>query len=462
MQNRARWLLGLVVSLLIGGAANAQTDWPRFMGPTGDGVWSDKGLVDEFPDGGPKVEWRIPVGPGYSGPAVANGRLFLTDRTQDDGQGRSVENSIRKVGQIPGGERVVCVDAATGKEIWSHQYDCPYEIAYPTGPRSTPTVDGDHVYTLGAMGRLICFKTDDGSVVWEKDLTAEYNTKAPPWGYASHPLVVGESVCVAVGGKGSGVVAFDRKTGNELWKSVSTFDIAYAPLVLFDQANEPQLIFWHAESIDSLDPKTGEVFWSVKFPKERNASQTSVSMPRLIGNQLLVTEYYKGSVLLEIGSHPPAVTEKWRSFEKDPRNRSSLNSLMTTPVVKGDYAYGIASGTRDAGVFRCIQLSTGEEVWTETDWMAPKPAVFATAFIVENGDRYFLFNDIGELMIVKLTPDGFEELDRADVLEPTGVARGRDVVWCQPACAGGRMFIRNDKELVCLDLRTETDGDSNR
>ncbi len=446
----------LSISLTCARQIVAQTgsdDWPRFKGPAGDGVWKEENTINKFPVDGPTISWRTEIGAGYAGPAVADGRVFVTDRTSDAGKGKEVENAIKKAGQIAGGERVLCLDAKTGKEIWSHTYDCPYEIAYPTGPRSTPTVEGDYVYTLGAMGKLICFKTGDGTVVWQKDLTTEYKTKPPPWGYSSHPFIVDDKLIVAVGGDGSGIVAFDKATGTELWKAVTTFDIAYAPLVLYEDNMEQQLIFWHAESVDSLDPKTGELFWSVKFPKERNQSQTSIAMPRIVGNQLLIAEYYKGALLLEIGSNPPSVTEIWRSYETDPRSESTLNTLMTTPVAKDGYAYCIANDARGNGVFRCIEIASGEEKWTKPDWLTPKPQIFATAFITENNDKYFMLNDIGELMIVKLSPDGFEELDRAKILEPTGVARGRSVVWCQPAFAGGHMFVRNDKEIVSVDLR---------
>jgi outer membrane protein assembly factor BamB len=251
-----------VISLFYGSsliAESPENDWPKFMGPTADGVWNEENLISKFPEDGANIEWRVAIGAGYSGPAVASGRVFITDRTQDEGKGKEVENAIRDAGQVAGGERVLCLDAKTGDEIWSYSYDCPYRIAYPTGPRSTPTVDGDHVYTLGAMGRLICFSTSDGSVVWQKELTIDYNTKTPPWGYSSHPLIVDDTLFVAVGGEGSGIVAFDKTTGKELWKSVTTFDIAYAPLVMYDREKERQLIFWHADSVDSLNPKTGEV-----------------------------------------------------------------------------------------------------------------------------------------------------------------------------------------------------------
>ncbi len=437
-------------------------DWPHWMGPTSDGVWHETDTIDRFPSAGPNVLWRQTIGSGYAGPSVVGDRLFVMDRTapeepvDESKDGSKVENNIRAAGQIPGGERIRCLDVATGKEVWSYQYDCPYKIAYPTGPRCTPTVDGDYVYCLGAMGRLICLKKDIGSVVWEKELTKAYEAKPPIWGYASHPLVDGDKLIVPVGGKGSAVVAFNKNNGEEIWKAVTTLDVCYAPLVMFQPENaneERQLIFWHADGITSLDPASGDEYWFVKFPEERNPSQTAIATPTLNGNQLLISEFYKGSLLLEIGSNPPSVTESWRQFKINPKLNDAMNAMMATPVIQDGHIYGNAFNQRGQGVLRCTDLATGAMKWNDEDWLADKPLIFATGFIVPNGDKCFIFNDIGELMIGKFSPQGFEELDRAKLLEPTSVARGRDVVWSHPAFAGGKMFVRNDKEIICVDLK---------
>ncbi|MFK7769556.1 MAG: PQQ-binding-like beta-propeller repeat protein, partial [Mariniblastus sp.] len=159
-------------------------DWPRWMGPTNDGVFHETGILDKFPENGPNVLWRQEIGAGYAGPAIAAGKVFVMDRTADAGKGAAIENDFKKAGKLAGGERVQCLDLKTGETVWEHTYNCPYEIAYPTGPRCTPTVDGEHVYVLGAMGDLKCMTTAKGEIVWEKSLTGEYKTKPPLWGYA--------------------------------------------------------------------------------------------------------------------------------------------------------------------------------------------------------------------------------------------------------------------------------------
>ena len=451
-----KWLL--VICLVVSWVpphiqAQSEVDWPRWMGAEMNGVWTETGIIEKFAESGPDVVWRFEVGGGYAGPSVADGRVYLMDRT-DDTKGGTVENAIRAAGEIQGGERVVCLNAANGELIWEHKYDCPYKVAYPTGPRCTPTIDGQFVYTLGAMGDLFCFDKKDGKVIWQKKLTDDYGTKPPPWGYSSHPFVDGDLLFVPVGGKGSGVVAFEKTSGKEIWKSVDTMDVGYAPLVMFENGlAQPQLIFWHAEGVTSLNPETGNEFWFIKFPEEPNPSQTTIATPRIIGDRILISEFYKGSMMLQIASDPPGVKEIWRTQKTDPKNKTSLNSMMTTPVIQGDYAFGIGYSGRGQGVLKCIRLDDGTTVWSEDTWMEDEPVVFATSFIVENQDRYIMFNDNGELMFANLTPEGFEVIDKAKVLDPTSVARGRDVVWSHPAFSDKKMFARNDKEIICVNLQ---------
>ena len=447
-------LISSLILLVVPATTFAQDsqDWPCWMGQNRDGVWNEQGIIEEFPEDGAKIDWRSELGGGYAGPAVANGFVYIMDRT-DDSRGGTVENGIRDAGAISGGERIQCLDIATGEPVWQHQYDCPYTVAYPTGPRCTPTVDGEHVYTLGAMGDLICFRTDTGNIVWQKKLMDEYKTKPPLWGFASHPFVDGDRLFVPAGGEGSALVALDKMTGDEIWKTGTTRDVGYAPLVLFESGTAPpQMIFWHAEGVMSVNPEDGSEYWSLKFPEEQNPSDTSIATPRLIGDRLLISEYYKGSLMLKIKADPPGVEELWRTQKTDPRSKESLNSMMTTPVVKGEHAYGIAYNGRGQGVLRCVSLEDGKAVWTEDAWMEDEPVVFATTFMIENQGRYILFNDNGELMFANLSPEGFEVIDKAKILEPTSVARGRDVVWSHPAYSNKKMFVRNDKEIVCVDL----------
>ncbi len=448
------WVIAFCCSPMIA----VTDDWPHWMGAEHDNVWRETGILTEFPESGAKVVWRQEIGGGYGGPAIVGDRVFVMERTKDDGKGLAVENDILNKNKIAGGERVRCLSIKDGSTLWQHGYPCGYDLAYPNGPRCTPCVDGDRVYCLGAMGQLTCLDVATGDVKWEKQLAQAYSTKRPLWGYSSHPVVDGDKLIVPVGGKGSGVVAFNKTNGDEIWRSVTTSDIAYAPLVFFDGQKtdgsaERQLIFWHADGVTGLDPETGKTYWFVKFPEERNPSQTQIATPVVDGNKVLISEFYKGSLYLELSSEPPAAKELWRSRTEDPRNRRSLNAMMATPFVRKGHAYGVGFDGRGQGVFRCIRLKDNELIWDKSDWLGKKPIMFATAFGVENDGVFFLFSDTGELLIVKLSEEGFEELDRAKILEPTTPARGRKVVWCHPAFARGHMIVRNDEEIVCIDLR---------
>lgn len=447
-------------------ATSFADDWPHWMGPKRDGVWREPNIIREFAEGGPKVAFRRKVGAGYGGPAVANGRLFLMDRTKDAGVGLSTENNIRDKGAIAGGERVLCLNAETGELIWQHSYDCPYRIAYPTGPRCTPTVDGDFVYTLGAMGNLICLKAASGDVVWQIKLTEAYETQPPLWGYASHPFIDGDHLLVPVGGENSGVVCFEKANGRQVWASVTTKDIGYAPLVLREPETsngqttegQRQLIFWHAEGVSSLNPATGESFWLAKFPEEPSPSVVTISTPVFSGNRLLVTDFYVGSLVLDVTSNPPGFTEVWRgNGQDDPKAKPAngmMNCMMSTAVVRDGVAWGVAHSRRGHGVMRCINMTDGKQLWENETWADGKTSLmFANGFLTENGQLTFVLNDLGDLIIARINKDGYEELDRAHILAPTSVARGRQVVWSAPAFANGCMYARNDDEIVCIDLK---------
>ena len=200
-------------------------DWPQWLGPQRDSVWRETGIVEQFPAGGPAVKWRAPVAGGYAGPAVADGRVYVTDYASS-GDRTPDPNSRSK---LQGQERVWCLSAADGRVLWKHEYDCAYEISFPAGPRATPTVDGDRVYTLGAQGDLFCLKTADGSVVWSRNFQRDYQATTPIWGYCGHPLVDGGKLFCVVGGADSIAVAFDKQTGKELWRALSAKEQALLP-----------------------------------------------------------------------------------------------------------------------------------------------------------------------------------------------------------------------------------------
>jgi outer membrane protein assembly factor BamB len=454
----AAWAVVLFAGTAIGQGPSANpesTDWPRWMGPKMDGVWRVDGIMESLPVAGPPVKWRQPIGPGYTGPSVSAGRVFVMDRIEDKTLTPEQLREAKKAGRIPGKERVLCLDHSTGQPVWEHVYDCTYSIAYPSGPRCTPQVDGDLVYTLGAMGDLICFQVGDGKIVWQTKFselakTGEEPAKPPFWGYASHPMIDGPRLIVPVGGDGSAVMAFDKLTGKEIWRNVTSSDIAYAPLVFYGDGAGRQVIFWHADGIEGLKPETGEQFWHVKWPEEQQqpGATTSIVTPQIVGDLYYISEYFAGSLLLRLKSDPPGAEELFRSVTDDPRHEKALNSLMTTPVIRDGLVYGLTGD----GLMRCNRLESGELVWEEKTAIGDKPQEFGTLFIVEQGGRFFSLDDHGRLSIMRLSADGMKVESSCQLIKATQNARGRTVVWSHPAFAGTHIIARNDEEIVCFDL----------
>jgi outer membrane protein assembly factor BamB len=456
---------GLILTAILTTATLRADDWPQWLGPKRDGVWRETGLLDAFPKGGPTVKWRKPVGAGYAGPAVANGRVYVTDFVA--AKGAQLPKSGFDMSGIPGVERLLCFRESDGELLWTKEYDCPYRVSYPAGPRTTPAIAGGKVYTLGTMGDLYCFDAEKGDVVWNKKLTQDYDVKVPLWGFSGHPLVDGDRLICLVGGKGSTVVAVDKNTGRELWKNLTSAEPGYAPPMLYEHGGKRLLILWDSDSVNALNPETGTVYWSQPFGTEMNKLKKrqvkagmSIASPRLLGDLLYVSCFYNGSLMLRLGEKDgqPTATRVWedKGTNIEPGTTTGLHCVMMTPYLKDGYIYGSCS----YGEFRCLKADTGERIWETFKPTSPdnEPLRWGTAFVVANGDRYFLFNEHGDLIIAKLSPKGYEEVSRAHILDPTntmaaGFGRNkRMVLWSHPAFAGRCMFARNDREIVCVSL----------
>jgi len=437
-----------VAGLLICASTLHADDWPQWLGPQRDGIWRETGIVEKFSEGGPKVRWRTPIGAGYAGPAVANGRVYVCDRIAGDPAQQKQDKAQR--GMIPGSERVLCLNETDGKIIWKYEYECAYDMAYPAGPRPTPVVSQGKVYTQGAAGNLFCFDADKGAMLWSHNYKTEYDASTPTWGFSANPLLVGNKLICLTGGPKGVAAAFDKDTGKEIWRMLPAREPGYCPPMLYEFAGKKQLIIWHPESINSLDPDTGAVHWSVPFTVR---SGLTISTPRKDGDLLFMTSFYNGPLMLRVSSveGKPAATEVWRGTSNSEKNTDKLHSIICTPFIEDGYIYGVCS----YGQLRCLKEDTGERVWATMDATTGGPEVrWATTFIVKNGNRFFLFNEKGDLIIAHLSPKGYEEISRAHVIEPVNREPGRMVVWSHPAFANKCAYIRNDKEIICVSLAT--------
>ncbi len=400
-------------------------DWPQWGGPQRDIVWRETGITRQFETDGllPRV-WSTPIAEGYSGPAVASGRVYITDRV-------AAEHT----------ERVLCLNAETGAVVWQHEYAARYTVSYPAGPRATPTVHDGLVYTVGAVGHLLCFDATTGKVVWQKNFQDDFGTKLPTWGMAAAPLIDGNQLITLVGGPDALVVSFDRRTGKELWRALDDPAVGYCPPVIYEFGGVRQLIVWHPSAVSSLHPETGKEIWSVPFEIRAGLS---IPMPRKIDDRLFVTSFYNGPMMLRVG--PDSATVVWKGKSNSELNTDGLHSIMPTPVVHSDYIFGVCS----YGQLRCLETDTGRRVWETLE--ATGSGRWWNAFLIEHEDHCFLHNEQGELIIARLDGDGYHELSRAKLVEPTRKVQRRMTIWSHPAFAMRSVFARNDKEIVRVDL----------
>ncbi|MFO0896186.1 MAG: PQQ-binding-like beta-propeller repeat protein [Pirellulales bacterium] len=430
----ARWACWTLFCLAIGsdlGLSARADDWPQWRGPQRDGRWREAGVVERF--SAPRLEpkWRAKVGSGYSSPSVAEGRVFVTDRLIEPKQV----------------ERVHCFEEETGKPLWSHEYDCVYVgVGYGAGPRAAVSVDQGRAYVLGTMGHLKCFDAATGGVHWERDLNADYQIRMPIWGISASPLVYEDLVIVQIGGaSGACLVALDKHSGSERWRALDD-QASYSAPIIIRQAGQPVLVALTGENVVGLDPKTGEIHWRQPFPP--NKMVIGAATPVVDGERLFVTSFYEGSLMLTVSRDKIEALEQWRRAGQDENNTDALHSIISTPVLRGGFVYGVDS----YGELRCLDARNGDRIW-ENLTATPK-ARWSTIHFVQHGTEDWLFNERGELIIARLTPQGYQELSRTKIIEPT---RGQldqrgGVCWSHPAFANRCVFVRNDEELVCVDL----------
>ena len=407
-------------------------DWPEWRGSGRLGVWNDTGLLDTFPEGGLKPVWRTPVHAGYAGPAVAAGRVFVTDAHRPTG---------RKVI-----ERVLALDENTGAVLWTREWETDYsglETTFALGPRATPTVDGNRVYVVGAMGDLPGARRGEG-----RRRVAEGLRR----GLQRIDTVVGHDGCPARGRRPPHHTR-GRRSGREgdglrqahgqggLASALGRLRAGLQPTHHRRGRGARQLLIWHPLAVTSLDPKTGRPYWEIPFLVD-----LGITVPTLVhsGPYLFVTTFYNGARMFKLDREKPAATLLWRG------DSQSSHSIISTPVIQGDYIYGMSQGQ-----LQCWELATGKQVWRTRELIPGRTTPFATAFFVRNGDRYFINTERGDLVIARLAPDGYHELSRTALIEPTHpyAREPQGVVhWSHPAYANKHVVIRNDREILRASL----------
>ena len=411
-------------------AVTLADDWPQWRGPQRDGQWRETGIVTRFQSDQLPLRWRVPVGSGYSGPTVAKGRVYVTDRLLN-----------------PQRERVLCFDMETGKELWKLTYDCPYKgIGYQAGPRASVSIENGRAYALGAMGDFHCLDAVRGTVIWKKDLNAEFSIDMPIWGIAASPLIYEDRILLHIGGEKACVVALQKSSGETLWTALPDDRASYSAPIMVKQAGVDVALFWTGDSVAGLNPVDGQVYW--RFPFAPTNMPIGIATPVVSQNDVFVTSFYDGSLMLRLQQDRPTATRVWQKKGRDERNTEALHSIISTPVFLGQHIYGVCS----YGELRCLNAKTGERLWE--DLTATPKARWSTIHFVRHGKQTWMFNERGELIIGELAPSGFREISRTRLLDPTleQLRQRKGVCWSHPAFANRHVFARNDKEMVCASL----------
>lgn len=424
--NRAhhiQWRIAALILLQSFATISEAADWPQWRGPNRDGSWNETNIMETFPASGLSFAWRVPVGRGWSSPIVAGGRVYLTD-VQISG-GRAVE-------------RILCLDEPSGRLLWSHTYPAAYpEWAFAPdagGPRATPLVKDGRLFSLGAAGRLFSLDAVRGTVLWEKDLTQLYGLEAFS-GITASPMIEGGLLILCPFAKpDASVVALDPGSGREIWRALND-SFSYSSPAVFSAGGNTQLVVWTQAAITSLDLATGRTWWREPCS---TPGDMAVATPVFANHRLLA-----GGIMFQLNSNVPAASALW------PEKRAATKrvwSNTSTPLFQGDHIYS----ARTSGELICVEAATGHVLWETNSVTSLKNG--ACIHLTPNGDSVFLFTDQGNLIRARLSPQGYQELGRARLLEPTHPFNGRNVVWPPPAYANRRVFARNDKELVCAEL----------
>ena len=391
-------------------------DWPQFLGPQRNGISSETGLLDTWPEGGPKEVWRVNGGPGLSGLAIAGGKL--TTLVQHDDQ-----------------QWVLCLEADTGRKLWETPFAAAYANGQGDGPRATPTMLDEQLYVYGGDGTLAALQIKDGKELWKVAVPKSLGGKPADYGMACSPLVVGNLVIVSAGVQGATLVAYDRLKGELAWKAKVGNDTAgYSAPILFNLAGKPQVAAFTGNSAVGISPDQGTVLWQFPYTTDYDCN---VASPVVIGENLLISSGENhGSTLLKFTADGDKfqASPVWESVGSS----SKLRSEWQTSILLDGHLYGLDNVGSAGPVTHlvCINATTGERVWQK--------ARFGKSNLIAADGKLFLSTMKGELVVVRASPTKYEELGRSTVLQSTRQA---------PALAGGLLYLRDDQHIVCLNVK---------
>jgi outer membrane protein assembly factor BamB len=402
--------LAAAIAIPLSAVTAAAQDWPQFLGPTRNGVYSGAEFSTVWPKTGPALLWKKEIGQGFSAPVVANGRLILFHRIGDR-------------------ETVECLDAGSGRRIWVFDYPTHYrdDFGFDEGPRATPAVGGGHVYTFGAEGALHCLDFATGKKIWSVDTQSKFGVRKGFFGAACSPLEEGDKILLNIGGaNGAGIVAFHKDSGQILWTATKD-EASYSAPVAVTIGSARHALFFTRSGLADLDPANGRVRF--QFPwRSRSQASVNAATPLVVGDLVFLSASYgTGATLLQIENDK--AKQVWSSDD-------ALSNHYSTSVYFDGYLYGYHGRQEEGQSLRSVALKTGK-----TQWSADQ---FGAGTITLAGRHLVVLKESGELILAAATPKEFRPLARAQLLPPT--------VRSYPALAGGRLYVRNEKTLACFKL----------
>jgi outer membrane protein assembly factor BamB len=406
----------LAALLLLAAVAPAPAaDWPQWLGPSRDGSSTEKIAPWK---GAPKIVWRKTVGEGHSSPVVAGGKVFLFTKVKDKDE-----------------EELAAYDAKTGEELWKVAYARGSFVApFGVGPRASPTVHDGKVYTYGVTGFLICRNASDGKEIWRSETLKDFKASVLFFGMSGSPLIDGDKVLINVGGKDGSIVAFKKDTGAVAWKAL-TDPASYSSPIVFGEGKERQAVFLTGTELVSLSPEDGSVFW--KFPFQDRSNESSTTPVRVgDGSLLYAASVTLGSVGLKLKTTDgkPDVEQAWKNPD--------LTCYFSTPVPVGkDYVYVVSGqfgGLNASSTLHCVEAKSGK-----VQWKKEKVGKFHAALLRTGDDKLLMLDDFGRLTLLEPDPKGYKELAQSRVCGST---------WAHPALSDGKVYLRDDKELLCIQV----------
>ncbi|OPZ17531.1 MAG: outer membrane biogenesis protein BamB [candidate division BRC1 bacterium ADurb.BinA364] len=402
--NRRCLFAAVAITALAIPAVAGEFSWPQWRGADQTGVSLETGLLAAWPEAGPSVLWRMPLGSGFSSVAVEGGKAYTLYGTDKE-------------------EMCVCLDAATGRVVWKKRIGAIYKNSWGDGPRATPTIHQGKVYAFSGNGDLACLDAETGVEIWGANLLRKYGAQNLEWGMAGSPYIEGDMVVMNPGGSGGkSVVALDKNTGETIWTSLND-KAGYSTVVGIDVDGMRQLVIFTAEAVVGLAPGNGAELW--RYPW-KTRYDCNIATPIYRDNKLFISSNYgEGCALLGLNAHDGKATARTIYRNKN------MNNHFNSSILVGDFLFGF-----DDATLACLDFETGETRWTQKG--------FNKGSVLAADGKLIVYGERAQLALAEASGEAYKEISRCQALD------GK--TWTVPTLCNGRLYVRNEKEIACLKI----------